>query len=140
MSTIAVAATEAEIQGCQAVLAELRSPFEPGAYLERIRRQQAAGYQLVFLADQGEVQAVAGFRVAECLAWGRFLYVDDLVTAAPSRSKGYGRRLLAWLMAEARRRGCGEFHLDSGIQRVDAHRFYERDGLSVTCLHFARKL
>jgi hypothetical protein len=29
-----------------------------------------------------EPAAVAGFRIAEFLAWGRNLYVDDLVTAA----------------------------------------------------------
>ncbi len=28
-------------------------------------------------------------------------------------------------------------HLDSGIQRKDAHRFYEREGMSITSFHFA---
>ena len=39
----------------------------------------------------------AGFRVAECLAWGRFLYVDDLVTVGSARFRGCGQRLLDWL-------------------------------------------
>ena len=27
-------------------------------------------------------------------------------------------------------------HLDSGIQRKDAHRFYEREGMSLASVHF----
>ena len=60
--------------------------------------------------------AVAGFRVGENLAWGRFLYVDDLVTLSAHRSKGYGSKLLTWLKAFAVREGCMQLHLDSGIQ------------------------
>jgi len=80
---------------------------------------------------------VAGFRVLENLFCGRFLYVDDLVTAAAQRCRGHGAALLAWLRDEARRAGCAQLHLDSGLQRRDAHRFYEREGLPVTSYHFA---
>jgi hypothetical protein len=31
-------------------------------------------------------------------------------------------------------------HLDSGMQRQDAHRFYEREGLSKAGFHFAETL
>ncbi len=37
-------------------------------------------------------------------------------------------------------RGAEQFHLDSGTQREDAHRFYLREGLEVSSLHFSRKL
>lgn len=46
---------------------------------------------------------------------------------------------LAYL-EEAARAGCGQMHLDSGVQRKDAHRFYEREGMTVTSLHFVRHL
>jgi GNAT superfamily N-acetyltransferase len=84
--------------------------------------------------------AVAGFRVGESLAWGRFLYVDDLVTLPAHRSQGYGSGLLAWLRAYAAQAGCGQLHLDSGVQRKDAHRFYEREGMTAAALHFAQTI
>jgi hypothetical protein len=31
-------------------------------------------------------------------------------------------------------------HLDSGIQRKDAHRFYEREGMSMASFHFVENL
>lgn len=82
--------------------------------------------------------AAAGFRLSENLAWGRFLYVDDLVTRSEYRSKGYGTTLLSWLKDYAAQAGCVQLHLDSGIQRKDAHRFYEREGLCVAGYHFSQ--
>jgi len=81
--------------------------------------------------------AVTGFRTGENFAWGRFLYVDDLVTLPTHRSKGYGAELLARLKEYAAKQGCLQLHLDSGIQRKEAHRFYEREGMAMAGLHFA---
>jgi GNAT superfamily N-acetyltransferase len=107
-------------------------------------RQRPAGYRLAgaFADGDEEAAAVAGFRVNEFLAWGRHLYVDDLVTAAAHRGQGHADRLFAWLEKEARREGCGELHLDSGLgdDRQDAHRFYFRHGLRISSFHFAREL
>ena len=107
-------------------------------------RQRAAGYRLAGAFGHGddEAAAVAGFRVNEYLAWGRHLYVDDLVTAAAHRGEGHADRLFAWLEAEARRAGCTQLHLDSGLgeDRQDAHRFYFRHGLRISSFHFAREL
>jgi GNAT superfamily N-acetyltransferase len=75
------------------------------------------------LLEADTVHTVAGYRVGENLAWGKFLYIDDLVTDDSERSRGCGRALLAWLREEAQRQGCAQLHLDSGKQRLDAHRF-----------------
>jgi GNAT superfamily N-acetyltransferase len=107
-------------------------------------RQRPAGYRLAgaFADGAEEAAAVAGFRVNEFLAWGRHLYVDDLVTAEAHRGRGHADRLFAWLEAEARREGCAELHLDSGVgeERQDAHRFYFRHGLRIASFHFAREV
>jgi GNAT superfamily N-acetyltransferase len=107
-------------------------------------RQRPTGYRLVGSFEEGdrEAAAVAGFRVNEFLAWGRHLYVDDLVTAAAHRGRGHAGRLFAWLEEEARREGCVQLHLDSGLgeDRADAHRFYFRHGLRIASFHFAREL
>ena len=91
---------------------------------------------MAYVAVGGKPVAVAGFRVGENLAWGRHLYVDDLVTSAEHRSKGYGALLLGWLRGIAKERGCRELHLDSCVQRTDAHRFYLREGLTLSSYHF----
>jgi GNAT superfamily N-acetyltransferase len=101
---------------------------------------EGAGYGLAYVEDGGEVKAVAGFRVSECLAWGKFLYVDDLVSKEGERSKGYGGELFDWLVGYARQQGCEQFHLDSGVQRFAAHRFYLNRRMSIEAHHFGLKL
>jgi GNAT superfamily N-acetyltransferase len=72
---------------------------------------------------------VAGFRTGHNLAWGHYLYVDDLSTRPDARRRGHGRALLE----EAKRLGCDQFHLDSGVglDRADAHRLYLNAGLVI---------
>lgn len=136
-----IATTDSEILRCFPVLAELRPHLVEGEIVARIRRQQRdGGFHLAFLADADRTVAVAGFRIAEFLAWGKILYVDDLVATAGARSRGHGRRLFAWLVARAREAGCAELHLDSGVQRFAAHRFYLRERMDITAHHFALKL
>jgi GNAT superfamily N-acetyltransferase len=139
--TIAPALTVDEIRRCYPVMHELRPHLAEAAFVEQVQRQQAsAGYALVFLEVDHAITALAGYRIAECLAWGRYLYVDDLVTAARRRSQGDGRRLFAWLVAQARATACAQLHLDSGVQRFGAHRFYLQQRLDLTCHHFSMLL
>ena len=137
---IAVAETDADIRRCHSVMHELRPHVPAAGFVERVRRQMALGYRLAFLEEARAVRAVAGYRIIENLAWGRFLYVDDLVTRPEDQSRGYGRALFDWLAAEALRERCAEFHLDSGVQRFGAHRFYLGRRMDITCHHFALKL
>lgn len=120
---------------------ELRPHVPADGFVERIRRQQRqAGYRMACVEVNGDVRAVGGFRVGEYLAWGKTMYVDDLVTSAAARSQGLGGLLLDWLVNLARREGCDQFHLDSGVQRFDAHRFYLMKRMKITSHHFAMEL
>jgi GNAT superfamily N-acetyltransferase len=102
------------------------------------------GFRLVgvFEQDGGHAVAAAGFRAGHSLAWGRHLYVDDLVTLPEHRRHGHARRLLQWLREEGERLGCTQLHLDSGvgIDRAPAHRLYLDSGLVISAHHFARRL
>jgi len=123
-------------------LLELRPEIGKACALSaRVDAQRVSGYRLVGSFEEGDPHAcaVAGFRVMNNLAWGRFVSVDDLVTCAACRGRGHGDALLAWVETEARRRGCGALHLDSGVgaDRADAHRFYFRHGLRISSYHFS---
>lgn len=137
---IRIATTDVEIADCFPVMRELRPHITENQFLSRIRSQIDSGYRLAFVQVMDSVVAVAGFRIGENLAWGRFLYIDDLVTHSGHRSKGYGAKLLSWLMELAAKEGCQQMHLDSGIQRKDAHRFYEREGMTMASFHFVENV
>lgn len=139
-SKIQPAESAADVRRCFPVMQELRPHLTEAGFVERVRRQLQQGYRLVFLEREGEVIACAGYRYLENLAWGRFLYVDDLICRSDRRSQGAGKALFHWLLAQARAEGCEELHLDSGVQRFDAHRFYLRERMHITSHHFALKL
>jgi GNAT superfamily N-acetyltransferase len=139
--TISLAETDAEITRCFPVLLQLRPGLIERDFIARIRRMSSEKYRLAYLADEGgTVRSVAGFRLMEMLYAGQMLYVDDLITDSASRSKGYGEKLFEWLTAHARALGCDELALDSGTQRVEAHRFYLRQRMKINCFHFSLSL
>ncbi len=137
-TTVTIAHTEADVRACYPVIAQLRPQLDAESFVEQVYRQEKQGYGLAYLTVGLTVHAVAGFRMAESLAWGRYLYVDDLVTEASERSRGYGTVLLDWIIRHARTADCEQVHLDSGVHRHEAHRFYLRQGMDIVCHHFAR--
>ena len=96
-----------------------------------------SGYHVAYVEADGEVLCVAGFVVGTKLAWGKHIYVDDLVTAERHRSRGAGAKMISWLKSHARQLGCNQLHLDSGVQRFAAHRFYLREGFNIGSHHFS---
>jgi GNAT superfamily N-acetyltransferase len=141
-ASVRLAASIEEVRACYPVMHQLRTHLSPERYEELVTRMQKnEGYQLAYITEQGRVAAVAGFRYLEMLYTdGKIMYVDDLVTDPNQRSSGHGRTMLRWLQEEAKRNGCLELHLDSGVQRFDAHRFYFRERMHVSSYHFRLKL
>jgi GNAT superfamily N-acetyltransferase len=118
------------------VLAELRPHRDMAEMTELYVAARVLGYRVTALFAAQECCAVAGWRLGVNMQLGSNLYVEDLVTAEAHRSKGYGRQLLRHLTAVARAEGCAVLHLDSGVQRHDAHRFYFREGMHISSHHF----
>jgi len=140
-SLIRLATSEEEYRVCAPVMLQLRPHLTGTTLVAQIQRQRLEGYHLAYLTTaSGQVACAAGFRLLRNLAWGRFLYVDDLVTAEAERSSGHGASMLRWLEAHARQYGCAALHLDSGLQRESAHRFYRREDLEITSYHFQKIL
>jgi len=130
--------TTEQIQSCYTVMRQLRPHLiEEQAFIEQVQRQLAEGYKLVCWQEEGKVMALIGFRFLEFLAWGKVLYIDDLITDSETRKNGYGGKLLKWAIEQAKKENCDQVHLDSGPQRHDAHRLYLNHGFKIIGYHFA---
>lgn len=139
-SRIALAKSEQEILDCQLIMAELRPQIRREQFVSAVNRlAEIAGYQLAYLTDGG-VKAVAGFRVSEWLAGGRYLEIEDLVVASSERSKGYGGELFDWLVKHAEENDCDQIRLVSRVTRFDAHRFYLNKRMVIEAYYFSRQL
>ncbi len=133
---IKTAESKEEVRRCFPVMKQLREKLSAEEFAEKVAEQEREGYELAFLETDGEIVAVAGFRIYHMLATGKTMYVDDLVTDANSRSQGFGEALLRWLIELSRNQKCETFSLDSGTQRRRAHRFYFAQGMHIANYHF----
>lgn len=141
MLTIQYCNSDEEIAATFKVMKQLRPSLEETTYVALIRSlQQTEGYKLVSAIDDGVCVGAAGFREKRSLFRNgdKEFYVDDLVTDTQRRSQGLGHALMRWMAAETKRLGCIGIVLDSGLTRTDAHRFYRREGMAETALHFYR--
>ncbi len=156
---IRIAETEQDIRRCWPVMQQLRPHLTEEQFVaQAMRQRESVGWVMAYIdetppapplkrrgedqAEWGEIRAVAGFRIAEYLAWGKALYVDDLIADEKTRGGGYASKLFDWMVEYAKREGCDSFHLDSGTgpTRFRAHRFYLHKGMDITSHHFAMKV
>lgn len=112
------------LEGFQ-VLKELRPHLTESTFIEIYENMQKEGYELYAYVEKEEVVAVTGIIMLTNFYDGRHIYVYDLVTKSTVRSKGYGEKLLRYIEALGKERGCEKVTLSSGLPRVDAHRFYQ---------------
>lgn len=134
---VKIANTDEDLERVCPVLLQLRPQYENNAALiAQIKSQQAEGYHVAYVEADGSVLCVAGFVICQKLAWQKHIYVDDLVTNEAHRSTGAGKCMIDWLKEHALQNGCKQLHLDSGVQRFAAHKFYLREGFSINSHHF----
>lgn len=119
--------TEDEWKDAFPVMQQLRTHLDEKSFIALVKEATVMeSYQLVSLYDEGKMVAVVGFMPKLTLYNGKFVYVCDLVTDSTVRSKGYGEILLTYVHEWAKENGFNIVSLSSGLQRVDAHRFYEQ--------------
>lgn len=127
------------LAAAESVHRELR-PHLPENYVERMKEVFAGGAEMAVAVIGGQVAGVTVFRVLEKTHSGRDLYCDDLVTSERQRSTGVGHALMEYMEAICRERECDTFSLDSGTWRQQAHKFYFREGMTITSYHFDKKI
>ena len=96
----------------------------------------------ILLAEvDGEVAGLATLYVTfPSVRHGLRCWLQGLVTTSSKRSQGAGKALLDAASDWARQRGCSHIMLDSGNARLDAHRFYRREGMDQHSITFQRQL
>jgi GNAT superfamily N-acetyltransferase len=134
---VAHARDEAAVRRCWHVFKELRPHLDETEFVRRWRQQSSEGYQIVYIVSGARVVAAAGYRMLHTMAWGKIIYLDDLVALSDERGRGFGAQLLQWLQATARQHNCDAVHLDTGFSRFAAHRSYLRNGFRLDCHHLA---
>ncbi len=107
------------------IMNQLRSDLVEKTYLDLLSKMKEDGYRLFALFADDNIVALAGLSLRVNFYSKRHVFIYDLVTDASHSSLGYGERLLNYIHNWAKENGAEYVALESGIQRIDAHRFYE---------------
>ncbi len=137
---IKIAKTEEDILKCWDVLFELRPHLDKNNFVLTIQEMFGEGYVLAFIEQDGKAAAAVGFRYLQFLYNGKHIYIDDLATLSTYRGRGYGGELLDYVTDYARSKGFKTITLDSGYQRLDAHRLYLNNGFTLSSHHFSKTI
>ncbi|MHA6260123.1 N-acetyltransferase family protein [Sporosarcina sp. CAU 1771] len=71
---------------------------------------------------------------------GKTCYLSSIISNIEDRGKGYGRKLMDHAKELAESQGCKAIVLDTGLQRKDAHRFYDIYGFEKCAYCYQLKL
>jgi len=84
-----------EIEKCFDVFLELRPHLKDAkTFVNQVILQQQEGYGIAYVIEAGAIAGCVGYRQMITLAWGKILYIDDLIVREEYRSKKYGSGLL----------------------------------------------
>ncbi|MCG9791965.1 GNAT family N-acetyltransferase [Flavobacterium algicola] len=140
MSDIKTAITEIEIASCWEAISILRPKLQQEQFVGQIMEMQKEGYTLLYLQENDQTVAIAGYRIYSMLYCGKMLYLDDLSTLENQRGKGYASQLLNHLKDIGLKQNCISLHLDSGPNRTVAHKLYFKENFTITSFHFSKNL
>jgi len=135
-----VADTDEKILKCKAAILNLRPHINSDDYFSIIKNMVSEGFILVFIEEDKQAVSVAGFWKEYKLHRGNSIYIDDLNTLPDYRKKGYAAIIMDWIIDYAKKNNIAQIHLDSGVHRFDAHRFYLKKNFNITSHHFVLNL
>lgn len=117
--------TAEEIRSAFPLMQRLRTDLNIDSYLSAFKSMADEGYRLFALIDGAKIISLAGLTILTNFYYGRHVWIYDLITDPDKRSMGYGTKMMAYIESWARSEDCAVIALSSGIERSEAHRFYE---------------
>ncbi|MBO1626790.1 GNAT family N-acetyltransferase [Bacillus arachidis] len=133
--------TEEQLDEVLPVLQQLRTALTKEEVQSLFHQMKEERYQLFSLYnEENEVVSLAGVAICTNFYNKKHVFVYDLVTAKAHRSKGYGKALLSYIEGWGAEKKCSSVVLTSAFPRINAHRFYEREGYDKVSYAFCKEL
>ncbi len=97
--------------------------------------------ELLVYEDGGEVTAFISIHfIPQVALEGDFARISYFAVDSSIRSKGIGRELEEYCTELAKERNCDRIEVHCHSRRIDAHRFYTRQGFTESPKYFMKKL
>lgn len=130
-------ASDEEIKYCYKILHQIREDLSEKDFLETISLQIKEGYKVAYVVENNQILCVAGFTMGHKLTLGKHIYIDDFVTDKSINSSEAAKALLDFIKIYALQQNCKSIHLDSAVDRYEAHKFYLSQDMKIDSHHFS---
>lgn len=122
-------------------LVKLINDYTPEETLkERILEMTNQHYKCIGVYVEGELIGISGLWFLTRHYAGKTIEPDHVVIKEAFRNKGIGRQLFDWIHQYARDNGYDATELNTFIENVKSHKFYENQGYKKLGLHFVKKI
>ncbi|MEP7107040.1 MAG: GNAT family N-acetyltransferase [Ferruginibacter sp.] len=137
---ITLVTNEQEILKCWNVMKVLRPHLTENEFVPTVIEMISEGYHLAYIEEDNLAVSAIGYRFQQFLFNGKHCYIDDLATIPGQTGKGYAGKLIDYVVEVCKRRGLKTITLDSGFNRLDAHRLYLQKRFEISSLHFLKQI
>ncbi len=105
---------------------------------QRLAEMVGYGYRAMAAFEGEEMIGCCGFWVRTRFWCGHEFDIDNFVVHPHRRSQKIGEQMLQWLEAKAQEEKCELIVLDAYADSFRAHRFYLKNGYSLTGYHITK--
>lgn len=121
------------------LLKELNHFTDEAILKKRLLEMTSQQYKCVGLYVNEELVGICGLWFLTRHYCGKTIEPDHVIIAKEFRSKGLGKILFNWLDDYARENGYEAMELNTYIENIKSHQFYENQGFKKLGFHFLKK-
>jgi GNAT superfamily N-acetyltransferase len=127
-----------EITGIYPLISILNPKLTQKTFAQRLAEMLPKGYCVVAAFEGERMIGLSGFWINMKFWCGRQLDIDNFVVHPDYRSKNIGKKLITWLEKKALELKVDLIVLDTYASAHLAHRFYFRNGFTMTGYHMTK--
>lgn len=106
---------------------------------ERLLEMTQQHYECVGVFLDDELVGISGLWFLTRHYCGKTVEPDHVVIGEKHRNKGLGKKLFEWIYNYAQSIGCESSELNTYIENVKSHQFYENEGYKKLGYHYLKK-
>ncbi len=121
------------------LLKELNSTTPSTILKERLLEMTTQNYKCVGMYFNNELIGISGLWFLTRHYCGRTIEPDHVIINLKYINKGLGKKLFEWIYAYAQSIGYEATELNTYIENVKSHKFYENEGFKKLGFHYLKK-
>lgn len=108
--------------------------------LQRLEEMSTQNYECVGVYDHEQLIGVAGMWFCTRHYSGRSVEVDHVCIEDAYRNQGLGSQLMIWIENYVSKKGYETIELNTYVENILSHKFYQKQGYKKLGFHFLKSL